>query len=208
MERRLLDKQDNASSTMWQSNIRILISLKWVRTGNSLKNWLKQVFWELPDSTGTVVDTTDYYSLTDGGMKKYTGDSTSFQVCLIHVLFILYLACFITCETTMTQYYETLTSGNATDRANKLSSIWSFFIDHSSQEIYTTCNAINNSLKSLKKVKGHCWACPTRKLWKLCCGSTSVTCPTDPRDLEGTAPAWASCWCRVPSIFTSLGRGL
>jgi len=58
MEKRVLDKQDNSSSTMWQSNIKILISLKWIHTNDSLKKWVKQVFGELPDSTGTLLDLT------------------------------------------------------------------------------------------------------------------------------------------------------
>lgn len=172
------------------------------------KTWVKQVFWELPGSTGTLLDSTDYSSLTEGGMKKSAGETASFQVYLIHVFILLSLARFITCETTMTPYDETLTRRNATNRGNKLSSIWSFFIDHSTQELYSTCKAINNSLQSLRKVKSHCWACPTAKLLKLFCSRTAVTCPTHPRAPAGTAPACASCWCRVTSLFTSLGTGL
>lgn len=154
------------------------------------KNWVKQVLWELSDSTVTLLDAIDYSFLTPGGMKKCTGDTASFQVCLIHVPILLSLACFITCETTMAPYSETLIRRNATNRVSKVSSIWSFFIDYSIQEIYSTCNTINNRLKSLRKIKGHCWACPTGKLLKLCCSSTAVTCPMDSRAPEDNAHAW------------------
>ena len=159
---------------------------------------ISRLYW---NSTGL-----DYSSLTESGMKESTGDTPSFQVCLTHVLILLNISCF-TCEITMTPYYETMKRRNAINRVNKLSSIWSFFIDYSTQEIYSTCNALNNSLKSLRKEKGHCWACPAGKLLKLCCSSTAVTCPTHPRTPEGTAPAWISCWCRVLSLFTSTATG-
>jgi len=136
-------------------------------------------------------------------MKKCAG----IHVCLIHACIPLYSACFIRCETTMTPYYATLRSRNATNRVNKASSIWSFFIDHSTQEIYSTCNAIKNSLYHLRKVKDHCWACPAGKLIKLCCSSTAVTCPTHPRAPKGTIAAHTSCWRRVLPLFIRPSTG-
>lgn len=81
---------------------------------------VKQVLWELSDSVVTLLDSVDYSILTGGGMKKCTGDTTSFQVCLIHVLILLSLACFITCETTMAPYSETLIRRNATNKVSCL----------------------------------------------------------------------------------------